>query len=81
MLNNGSSFIGGMAHGGSYLDCPEPSVQAVLHVAEMRGYAEIWWRFGGGSDRNRAHLGNQGNSMRDMQFAQIRINTGDSAYR
>jgi len=41
--------------------------------------AEICGRFGGGSDRNRALLGNRGNSMHDMQFVQIRINTGDFA--
>ena len=38
-------------------------------------------RFGGGSDRNRALLGNRGNSMHDMQFVQGRINTGDFASR
>jgi hypothetical protein len=41
--------------------------------------AEICRRFGGGSDRNRALLGNRGNSMHDMQFVQSRINTGDFA--
>jgi hypothetical protein len=38
--------------------------------------AGIWWRFGGGSDRNRALLCNEGNSMHGMQMAQGRINTG-----
>ena len=32
-------------------------------------------KFGGGSDRNRALLGNKGNSMHDMQSVQTRINT------
>ncbi len=43
--------------------------------------AEICRRFGGGSDRNRALLGNRGNSMHDMQLVQSRINTGDCVSR
>ena len=42
---------------------------------------EICRRFGGGSDRNRALLGNKGNSMHGMQIAQSPINIGDSASR
>jgi hypothetical protein len=81
VLNNGSSFIGGVAQVGDNLDCREPSVQSVLHIAEVQGSAQIWWRFGGGSDRNRALLGNLGNSMHDMQIAQSLINTGDCVSR
>ena len=77
MLNSGSNFIGGVAQVADNLDRPEPSVQAVLHVRQMQGNAEIWWRFGGGSDRNRALLSNPDNSMHFMQDAQSRINTGD----
>ncbi len=54
---------------------------AVLEVAEVHGKAEIWRRFGGGSDRNRALLGNEGNSMHDMQIVQSRINTAYFASR
>jgi hypothetical protein len=81
VLNNGSSVIGGVAQVGNKLDHPVPSARAVLHTTEVQGEAEIWWRFGGGSDRNRALLGNQGNSMHDMQIVQSRINTGDFASR
>ncbi len=81
MLRLCSSFVGGFAQVGGNLDRPEPSVQAVLHMAQVQGRTEIWWRFGGGSDRNRALLGNQGNSMQDMQISQGRINTDDSASR
>ncbi len=81
MLNGGSNFIRGVAQIADNGDRPKPSVQAVLHIIEVHGNAEIWWRFGGGSDRNRALLGNQGNSMQDMQISQGRINTDDSAYR
>jgi len=55
-------------------------VRVVLHMAKGQGEGEIWRRFGGGSDRNRALLGNKGNSMHGMQIAQHRINTGDSVY-
>ena len=81
MLNNGSSFIIRVAQGGNNLDHPEPSGKAVLHVTDEQGEAEIWRRFGGGSDRNRALLGNKGNSMHGMQIAQRRMNTGDCASR
>jgi hypothetical protein len=69
------SFAGGFARVGGNLDRPELSVLAVLEIAEVHGNAEIWRRFGGGSDRNRALLGNKGNSMHDMQIVQSRINT------
>jgi len=52
-----------------------------LHMAQVQGKGEIWWRFGGGSDRNRALLGSQSNSMHSMQIVQSRINTGDCASR
>jgi hypothetical protein len=52
-------------------------VQLILRMAQVQGEAEI----GGGSDRNRALLGNQGNSVRGMQVAQSPINTGDRASR
>ena len=81
MLNICSGFIGGSVQVGNKLDREEHSAQAVLHIAEVQGTAQIWWRFGGGSDRNRALLGNQGNSMHDMQIVQSRINTGDFASR
>ena len=79
MLNICSGFIGDSVQVGYNLGRPEQSVQMDLHMAQVQGKAEIWWRFGGGSDRNRALLGNRGNSMHDMQFVQSRINTGDFA--
>jgi len=81
VLNNSSSFVGGVAQVWNKLDHPVPSARAVLHIAEVQGNSEIWWRFGGGSDRNRALLGTKGNSMRDMQVAKSRMNTGDCASR
>ena len=79
MLNLCSSFVGGLAHVGGNLDRPERSVQVALHMAQVQGDAEICRRFGGGSDRSRALLGNTGNSMHRMQTVQSRINTGDCA--
>ena len=81
MLNICSGFIGGSVQVGYNLGRPEQSVQMDLHMAQVQGKAEIWWRFGGGSDRNRALLGNKGNSMHDMQSAQSRINTAYFASR
>ena len=81
MLNIGSGFVGGSAQVGYNLDRTDQSVQVDFHVAQVQGEAEIWRRFGGGSDRNRALLGNQGNSMHGMQIAQRRINAGDFASR
>ena len=75
MPNICSSFIGGSVQVGNNLDRAEQSVQRDLHMAQVQGKAEIWWRFGGGSDRNRALLSNKGNSMHDMQIVQSRINT------
>ena len=75
------SFADGFARIGRTLDRQEFSVLAVLEIAEVHGNGEIWRRFGGGSDRNRALLGNKGNSMHNMQFAQSRINTGYFASR
>ena len=80
MLNIGSGFVGGSAQVGYNLDRPEQSVQVEFHMAQVQGAAEIWRRVGGGSDRNRALLGNKGNSMHGMQIAQSRINAADSVY-
>jgi hypothetical protein len=76
-----SGFVGGSVQVGYNLDRPEQSVQVDLHMAQVHGEAEIWRRFGGGSDRNRALLGNKGNSMHGMQIAQVRINASDCASR
>ena len=81
MLKICSGFIGGSVQVGYNLGRPEQSVQMDLHMAQVQGKAEIWRRFGGGSDRNRALLGNQSNSMHGMQIVQSRINTGDCASR
>jgi hypothetical protein len=70
------SFADGFARIGRTLDRQELSLLAVLEIAEVHGNAEIWRRFGGGSDRNRTLLCNEGNSMHGMQIAQSRINTG-----
>ena len=75
MLNISSGFVGGSVQVGFNLGRAEQSVQMDLHMAQVQGEAEIWRRFGGGSDRNRALLGNEGNSMHDMQIVQSRINT------
>jgi hypothetical protein len=79
VLNRCSSFVGGVAQVGGNLDRPGQSVQVVMHMAQVQEEDEIWWRFGGGSDRNRALLGNKDNSMHGMQIAQRRINTSDFA--
>jgi hypothetical protein len=76
-----SGFVGGSVQVGYKLDRPEQSVQVDSHMAQVQGEADIWRRFGGGSDRNRALLCNEGNSMHDMQFVQRRMNTGDYASR
>ena len=81
MQKNCSSFVGGFAQVGSNPDRPEQSVQVVTHMAQVQEQAEIWRRFGGGSDRNRALLGNKGNSMHGMHIAQSSINTGDGVSR
>ena len=81
MPNICTGFIGGSVQVGYNLGRAEQSVQRDLHMAQVQGKAEIWWRFGGGSDRNRALLGNKGNSMHIMQIAQRRINTGDCVSR
>jgi hypothetical protein len=81
VLNLCSSFVGGLAHVGGNLDRPERSVQVTMHMVQVQGDVEICRRFGGGSDRNRALLGNKGDSMHGMQIAQSRINTGDCASR
>jgi hypothetical protein len=74
-----SGFIGGFVQVGYNPGRPEQSMQMDLHMAQVRGKAEIWGRFGGGSDRNRALLCNEGDSMHGMQIAQRCINTGDRA--
>ena len=81
MPNISSDFVGGYVQVGYNLDRPERSVQVDLHMTQVQGEAKICRRFGGGSDRNRALLGNPGNSMHGMQIAQSRVNTGDCASR
>ena len=81
MLKICSSFVGGFAHVGNNLGRPEQSVQVVMRMALEQEEGEIWRRFGGGSDRNRALLGNKGTSMHDMQIVQSRINTAYFASR
>ena len=81
MLNICSGFIGGSVQVGNNLDRAEHSAHAVLHIAEVQGMAQIWWRFGGGSDRNRALFGNPVQPVHDMQIVRSRINTGDCASR
>ena len=76
MLGLSSSLVGGFSQVGGNLDRPELSVLAVLEIAEVHGNAEIWRRFGGGSDRNRALLGNPVQPAHDMQIVQNRIDTG-----
>ena len=75
MLKSCSNFVGGFSQVGFNLDRTGQSVQVVMHIAQEQQEGEIWRRFGGGSDRNRALLGNGGNSMHDMQIVQSRINT------
>ena len=70
------SFAGGFGRVGRTVDLTELSVLVVLEIAEVHGNAEIWRRFGGGSDRNRALLGNPVQPGHDMQIVQSRINTG-----
>jgi len=79
VLNICSGFIGGSVQVGCDLGRPDESVQMDVHMAQVQGKAEISWRFGGGSDRNRALLCNEGNSMHGMQMVQCRTNTGDFA--
>jgi hypothetical protein len=74
-----SNFMGGRFQSSDNLDRFEWTAQASLHITKAQSEAKICRRFGGGSDRNRALLGNPGNSMHDMQFVQRRINTGDCA--
>ena len=74
MPNICSGSVGGSVQVAYNLDLPEQSVQVDLHMAQMQDEGEIWRRFGGGSDRNRALLGNKGTSMHDMQSVQSRIN-------
>jgi hypothetical protein len=81
VLNICSGFAGGSVQVGYNLDRPEQSVQVDFHMAQVQGEAEIWWRFGGGSDRNRALVGNGGNSVHDMQSVQSRMNTAYFASR
>jgi hypothetical protein len=68
-------FADGFARIGRTLDRQERSVLTVLEIAEVHGNGEIWRRFGGGSDRNRALLGNPAQPVHDMQNVQSRINT------
>ena len=81
MLKACSNLVGGPVQSGDDLDRLEWTAQASLHIAKAQSEAEICGRFGGGSDRNRALLGNKDNSMHGMQIAQCRVNTGDCASR
>jgi hypothetical protein len=81
VLNTCSSFVGASVHIGYKLDRPEHSVQVDVYTAQVQREAEIWRRFGGGSDRNRALLGNPVQRVHDMQIVQGRINTGDCVSR
>jgi hypothetical protein len=72
----GSSLAGGFAYPGGDLDRREQSVQLILRMAQVQGEGKICRRFGGGSDRNRALLGNPVQPVHDMQMVQSRINTG-----
>jgi hypothetical protein len=58
-----SGFVGGFVQVGYNPGRPEQSVQMDLHMAQVQGKAEIW----GGSDRNRALLCNEGNSMHGIK--------------
>ena len=69
------SFADGFARIGRTLDRQERSVLTVLEIADVHGNGEIWRRFGGGSDRNRALLGNPAQPVHGMQNVQSRINT------
>ena len=80
MLNICSGFIGGSVQVAYNLDRPDSLCKWICTWHRCRE-AEIWRRFGGGSDRNRALLGNKGYSVHGMQIAQSRINTGDCASR
>ena len=79
MTKISESLADGFARIGRTLDRQELSVLAVLEIAEVHGNAEMWRRFGGGSDRNRALLGNRVQPVHDIQIVQSRINTGDFA--
>ena len=79
MLNTCSNVMGVFAKAAENPGRPARSIEGVLHVAEEKGSAEIWRRFGGGSASNRALLGNSCNSVHGMHSAQRRINTGDCA--
>lgn len=76
MLNICAGFVGGFWQVDFNLDRPEQSAEVVVQMVQALEGSEICRRFGGGSDRNRALLGNEGNSMHDMQIVQSRINTG-----
>ncbi len=71
------SLAGGFARVDRTLDRPPQSVEGVLRMQKSGEVVELYGRFMGGSDRNRALLDNQGNSMHVMQIAQGRINTSD----
>jgi hypothetical protein len=73
--NTCSSSMGDFAKVAGSLDRPEQCVQAVSHTAEAQASLEIWRRFGGGSARNCALLGNAGNPVQFMRMAQSSINT------
>ena len=76
MTKTCESFADGFARIRRTLDRQELSVLGVSEIEEVHGNAEIWRRFGGGSDRNRALLGNPVQPVHDMKIVQGRINTG-----
>ena len=81
MLNISSERLGELAQIGNGLGLQVCSEQTVSSAAGVLGTKQPWGRFGGGSARNRALLGEASNPVHFMQVAQSRINTGDSAYR
>jgi hypothetical protein len=79
VLNTCSSFVADFAGLLAAVTAPSSVRERFLHSAEVQGTVQIWRRFGGGSARNRAQLGEPCNLVQFMHTAQIRINTGDCA--
>jgi hypothetical protein len=70
-----SGFVSSFCQVGFNLDRPEQSAEVVVQMVQVLEQSEICRRFGGGSDRNRALLGNPAQPVHDMQNVQSRINT------
>jgi hypothetical protein len=81
VLNVRSSVVGGSPKLATIWAGGSPSAQALLHIADVPGTAEVYGRFMGGSGQNTSNSGHFGQSVHDMQIAQSRINTGDCASR